>query len=298
MSKVLLLSGVSAIASAQAPGLGSQTAADSRTPDVPGYVPSMTFDVASVKEAKVDMGAGFTVGGGFIPYNGTHLRMVNVTIENLVERAYGINFLRIEWPKDQAGDLMQTRFTVEAKADAEASERFSHLNPDEIAVEQQHMLQALLQERFNLKAQWVTRDAKTYDLVVVKKGRMQESTGAPPSADDLKVWGDRPIPVMYLKGSSTGGVEHIAHAATMADIVKMIATEFRHPVTDKTGLTGKYDFDVKSYQVYSAERKDDETNPWPTLSAALQDQLGLKVVPAHGPVAMLVVEQIEKPTAD
>ena len=66
-------------------------------------------------------------------------------------------------------------------------------------------------------------------------------------------------------------------------------------MVDKTGLTGKYDFDLKTYQTRSSERKDSETNPWPPLEDAIQDQLGLKLVSAKGPVPVLVIDHVEKP---
>jgi uncharacterized protein (TIGR03435 family) len=44
--------------------------------------------------------------------------------------------------------------------------------------------------------------------------------------------------------------------------------------------------------VYAAQRKDDETSPYPTLSGAILDQLGLKLVPGHGMIPMLVVESV------
>jgi len=157
------------------------------------------------------------------------------------------------------------------------------------------MMQMLLQERFNLKAHWETRDAKTYELVVVKAGRIK-STGAAPSKTELAVYGDRPVPSLYTKWLDGGVAEHVAHGAPMEDIAAMLAVEFRHPVTDKTGLTGKYDFDLKTYQVYAAQRKEDETSPYPTLSGAILDQLGLKLVPGHGPLPILVVESVAKAT--
>jgi uncharacterized protein (TIGR03435 family) len=92
------------------------------------------------------------------------------------------------------------------------------------------------------------------------------------------------------------GFEYIAHGATSADIAKMLTGQFGHPVTDKTGLTGKYDFDLKTYQTRASDRKDEETNPWPPLETAIQDQLGLKLVTSHGPVQALVIDHIEMPT--
>jgi uncharacterized protein (TIGR03435 family) len=45
-----------------------------------------------------------------------------------------------------------------------------------------------------------------------------------------------------------------------------------------TGLGGKYDFDLKTYQTSDTDRHVDEMNPWPPLETAIRDQLGLKLV--------------------
>jgi uncharacterized protein (TIGR03435 family) len=277
-----------------APVVQGQEASAPASAETAAYVPTMTFDVATVRESKPT--PPFNVGGSFQPFNSSHVHFQNVSLMNLMQWSYGIDELRIEWPKDLPPDMLQAKFNVEAKADAETDERMAKLSADDIELEHRHMLQTMLAERFNLKAHWQTRDAKTYDLVVVKPGRLKESTGAAPSEEDLKFWNGKPVPALYDKGNATGGIEHIAHAASMTEIVKELAFWFRHPITDKTGLTGKYDFDVKSYQVYTNDRKDDETNPWQTLAQAIQEQIGLKIVPTHGPVPMLVVEHVESPS--
>jgi hypothetical protein len=66
------------------------------------YVPTMTFDVASVRENEnVDVNAGITMSGQFVP-NTTKLRVINWPIENLISYAYGLSFYQIEgapkWP--------------------------------------------------------------------------------------------------------------------------------------------------------------------------------------------------------
>ena len=94
-------------------------------------------------------------------------------------------------------------------------------------------MQVLLAERFKLKVHWETRDGKTYDLVVAKAGRLR-STGAGPSAEELKNWGDHPPP-LYQKGSSMRGFEYVAHGATTGEIAKMLEMHFGAPVSDKQG---------------------------------------------------------------
>ena len=69
------------------------------------------------------------------------------------------------------------------------------------------------------------------------------------------------------------------------------------PVLDRTQLAGTFDFAVEWSQQTSAPAAASRTeSPGPTLQQALQDQLGLKLVPATGPVEALVIDHIEGPT--
>ncbi len=253
----------------------------------------MTFDVASVRESKLDPDRGFIVSGGFVGQTGT-LRVTNFSMMNLLMLAYPVEGHQIEGiPRE----FWWAAFNVEAKSNAEMDEKLAKLTKEQRGLEREHMVQAMLAERFNLKAHWETRDSATYDLVVAKRGRLQ-STGAPPSAEELKGFGEHPIPPLYQRGSSMHGFEYIAHGATSADVAKMLSGQFGRPVDDKTGLTGKYDFDLKTYQTRSRDRKEDETNPWPPLETAIQDQLGLKLVDSRGPMRVLVIDHVEKPSAN
>jgi uncharacterized protein (TIGR03435 family) len=260
-------------------------------PGAPAYVPTMMFDVASVRESKPDEQGGFRVGGEFTPHNSSNLKLLNNSLLNLILTAYDVNPDLIEGiPRE----FYWATFNIEAKSENSTDERLAKLSKDEVRLEQQHMMQGLLAERFKLKVHWETRDGKTYDLVVAKAGRLR-STGAGPSAEELKNWGDHPIPPLYQQGDSRYGFHYIAHGATTDEIAKMLAMQFGSPVSDKTGLTGKYDFDLKYYQTKASDRKDDETNPWPPLETAIQDQLGLKLAASHGPVEYLVIDHVEKP---
>jgi uncharacterized protein (TIGR03435 family) len=251
----------------------------------------MTFDVASVRESKPDVNAGLSRvdAGGFQPPNSSNLRLQNYDLMNLILMAYGVNPHLIERiPRDFA----RATFNVEAKADGETDAK---LTKEQVRLEQEHMMQVLLDERFKLKVHWETCDGQAYDLAVAKAGRLH-SSGAGPSAEELKRFGDRPIPPLYQKGSSMRGFEYIGHGATTAEIASMLAMQMGRPVSDKTGLSGKYDFDRKYYQIKASDRKDDETNPWPPLEAAIQDQLGLKLAASHGPGRVLVIDHIERPS--
>jgi bla regulator protein blaR1 len=63
-----------------------------------------------------------------------------------------------------------------------------------------------------------------------------------------------------------------------------------HPVVDQTGLKGRYDFTLKWAQEGGGDSQE------PGLFTAIQEQLGLKLVPAKAPVEVIVVDHVEKPS--
>jgi len=256
------------------------------------YVPTMTFDVASVRESKPDASGWTRVSGGFLPLDSSHLHLENFSFMNLVAMAYPVEFHQIV---GMPRPFYVTTFNVEAKSDAAADARLAKLTREQVRLEQRHMMQAMLAERFHLKVHWETRDAQTYDLVVSKPGRLH-TTGDAPSETMVKAFGDRPIPPVLQQGGSASGFEYFGYGATANDIARMLTGQFGRPVNDKTGLTGKYYFHLKTWQIRASDRKDDETNPWPPLESAIQDDLGLKLVASHGPVQYLVIDHIEMPS--
>jgi uncharacterized protein (TIGR03435 family) len=257
------------------------------------YVPTMTFDVASVRENKqADINLGITMSGQFTPHT-THLRLTNWDIENILTFAYGIDRYQVvgapHW-------TFPTVFVVEAKGDGDADAKMATLSTEKQRAEQEHMMQALLADRFKLQAHWETKQGDVFHLVVAKGGPKLGAAGSnPPSADELKIFGDRPVPELRQKNDGQG-YDFIAHECPMADWVGELQSQFGKPVIDQTGLTGKYDFVVKYKGRYDGDRRADDLDPTPPLDRAIQEQLGLKAEPAKGPVKVLVIDHIEMPS--
>ena len=151
---------------------------------------------------------------------------------------------------------------VEAKLDDANDQKLAKLTSAQIDLEHQHMAQALLADRFHLKAHWEDRRGETYDLVVAKPGKMS-STGPAPTAEELKDFGTHPIPPLYQSGDGVRGYEYIAHGASTADIASMLTMQFGKPVTDKTGLTGKYYFDLKYHNLFADDHGNDDPTSGP-----------------------------------
>jgi len=227
------------------------------------------------------------------PPHSSLLRLTNNDVMNLIETAYGVRRLQIAGMPDWARTAM---FTIEAKSDSAADEKLAQLPLGEARLEKQHMLQALLADRFHLKVAWQTKQDTIFNLVVAKNGpKFSESRPGPPTPEEASEFGDHPIPPLYQKGDGRLGYAYVAHAATMAMLAQVAASQMGTDVFDKTGLTGTYDFNLQySGTVPGTGSKDPEA--WPLMIEALPEQLGLKLQPAKGPVKMLLIDHIERPS--
>jgi uncharacterized protein (TIGR03435 family) len=268
---------------------GAVPAMEPAAPASKAYVPTLTFDVASIRQSA---DANFiAVSGGFSPHTG-FFHVTDFDAMNLLSVAYGIR-----WDQILGLPNWRATFNIQAKSDSAADERLASLSKEQQTLEQQHMMQVLLADRFKLKAHWETREGLAYDLVLSKDGpKMAAAKGEPPSAEERKAWSDHPIPPLYQRGDSRVGFDFVAHGCSMDDIVHMLAEQFGHPVLDKTGLTGKYDFILRYHDTRISDRKADDLDPIQPLDIAIQDQLGLKLKLTKGPVQTLVIDHMEKPS--
>jgi uncharacterized protein (TIGR03435 family) len=288
--KRLLIAAVLAITVVQVASAQNATAAAAAaSADAKTYVPTLTFDVASIRQSPE--ANSYMVTGGFHPSTSI-FRVSNWSYMNLLSMAYGIQLYQI-------ADLPDSRamFNIEAKSDSAADEKISNLGKEEAISEQRHMLQGMLADRFKLKTHWETREGSVFNLVVTKSGsKMKEWKGEQPSAKELENWGGKPVPPLYQRGDNMREYDLVAHGCSMDNFVQTLAGQFGRPVLDKTGLVGKYDFILRYHDRSPSDQADDDTNPVPTLDVAIQNQLGLKVETAKGPVQVLVIDHIEKPS--
>lgn len=156
--------------------------------------------------------------------------------------------------------------------------------------EQMSMLRNLLADRFKLTFHREQKEFSIYELEVAKGGpKLKPSTSAPDEPAQL-------ISTVYPQRMVLP-----ARNATMSDLASLMQRAMLdRPVVDKTGLTGRYDFNL--------EWAPDETQfggeipaasvdaPNAPLFSAIQQQLGLKLEAARGPVEALVVDKAERPS--
>jgi uncharacterized protein (TIGR03435 family) len=245
-------------------------------------LPTPTFDVASIRQNKTDPPAwrmSFTADG---------VSGRDVTLElALHQDAYDRNQ---QWAGGGPAWLDTARFDIEAKFDTTA---FPHPT-----IEQRRaMLQALLADRFKLKIHHEQRDFPLYALVVATAG--PHLTIAQPDDSHISpVYG----PMCHIIRVGHGDTR--LQGCSMADLAYRLTevqpADARRVVQDKTGLTDRYTFDLTwSPGPPLSNEAGSPAEPvflGPSLEMALRDQLGLKLVPTHGPLDVIVIDSVELPS--
>ena len=215
-----------------------------------------------------DNGDGFLWWG--IP---NYWTFTNVSSLKLVANAYGLGTHQvIGFP----GWAETDRYSLMAKMDLEKLEVFKTLPMDEQLRQQRLMMQAVLADRYQLRAHHETREMPVYELVVAH--------GGPKLTEKLSE--GRP-------GASFIMPRHWTNYGTMEDLASKLAGPTGGVVVDKTGLGMKtFMYELK----WTSDSQSGMAAGAPSIFEALEQQLGLKLVPATDPVEVLVIDQIEKPT--
>jgi uncharacterized protein (TIGR03435 family) len=159
------------------------------------------------------------------------------------------------------------------------------------------MYQQILTDRFGLKYHHEQRDRPTYALVVVKGGPRLTASNAETVAQATKHPG-RPGNLQMGRGAISG------EGTTIHFLAIMLSRQLGRTVVDQTGLTGRYDFKLtwtpEDAAVPAPQSADSGADlaAGPSLFAAIPEQLGLKLESIKGPVDVLVIDHVEKPTAN
>ncbi len=130
----------------------------------------------------------------------------------------------------------------------------------------QQMLQALLADRFQLKLHRETKELPAYELVVSKNGHKLKDATEDPSLHT--VWNSGRVVEKYS-----------GKKVPMTELAFVLKTQAGRPVIDKTGLTGKYDFELQ-WAPGDAPAADGSA---PSIFTAVQEQLGLKLESTKAP---------------
>jgi uncharacterized protein (TIGR03435 family) len=238
------------------------------------------FEVASIKEDDPN-------------YKGRFIRMQsanrliarNHSLKTLIEAAYSLS------PKTVIGGpswIDSDKYQILAKTPGEIRPTLD---------EQMAMLRQLLADRFQLKFHREEKEFSVYALTVAKGGpKLKESTFPDASPEG-------PPPLVFSLGPD--GILCPGRSATMSELASVLQrAALPLPVLDKTGLTGRYDFDLRwtpdetqfggeALTIPGAKDSDKAD-----LYTALQQQLGLKLTATKGVIAAIVVDSAQKPSSN
>jgi uncharacterized protein (TIGR03435 family) len=167
------------------------------------------------------------------------------------------------------------------------------------------MLQSLLAERFKLAAHYETRERPVFALVIARSdGRpgqgLLRSTLDCDAVNAARRAGRTPEGPSPANGAPPRGMALHAETSEMLlfggrpllTLAEWLGPPSGRVVIDKTGLTGNYEFTLR----YTSQ--DPPRDDAPSIFTALEEQLGLKLVPDRAPLQVLVVDQVERPTED
>ena len=211
-----------------------------------------------------------------------------VTVRGLLRIAYRIQDYQLvgapEWFSGQ-------RFDIAAKID------------DNPPPSQQMFLQTLLADRFKLAVHKESRELPTFTLVLAKSdGRLGPNLIK--SDFDCTAYAAAPHPLPDPGRTPPCGTRSTVGALSgksiaIAQLATSLTPFLNRLTTDKTGLTGRFDVELTwtpeqfSSAVATAAADDSQG---PSIFTALQEQLGLRLVPGKGSVDVLVLERAERPS--
>jgi len=247
----------------------------------------LSFDVASIKPNNGD-----ARGVTFAPMSGGRLTVENNPLTNLIGNAYRVPSYRMLGGPDW---ISSDRFDIQARAEGNPSK-------DQIML----MLQTLLADRFKLKVHSETRELPAFTLTAAKSGiKLQPwkegscvtidpfnpPATPPPGGEKLENCGNN---LLLPKGPN---MQWHATKIDMKGLTGALSAIMRRTVIDKTGFTGTFDVNLEWTRDQGPDISSaDATGP--SIFTVLQEQLGLKLESAKGPVEVLVIDHVEKPDAN
>lgn len=231
------------------------------------------FEVATIRPSKPG------VPGKLFTVRGRQVVTINTSLKDLIGFAYGLHTAQIigapEWAESDKYDI-----TGQPEAQGMPNER-----------QLKAMIQKLLEDRFKLATHRATQDLPVYLLSAAKSGPKLTKNDSNPNG----------LPSLMFKGL---GVLPALNA-NMSDLAGVLqAAVLDRPVIDRTGLTGRFDFNLtwtpddsqfRGLGVRVPAPSADQNAP-PGLFTAIQEQLGLRLESTKAPVDVLVVDRVERPS--
>jgi uncharacterized protein (TIGR03435 family) len=252
-------------------------------------------------------------GGPGTPDPG-QITWTNATLKTLLTIAYDVKAYQVNGP----AWIDTERYDIIAKVPEGTTK-------EQVAV----MWQNLLKERFGMVVHHESKEFQVSELVVAKGGSKLKETTLDPNAPPPALPSGPPGPpkldkngapemngpglMMMIQAGSGGPVAHmVARAQPISGMTRMLGNQLNRPVVDKTGLTGKYDFNVEYTPDLNGlpalppgggvgvegpgpgASSTEASVPGSNLASAIEQQLGLRLVPSKAKLDVVVVDKAEK----
>jgi uncharacterized protein (TIGR03435 family) len=244
----------------------AQTATEKEPPMAPDAHPG--FLVATIRPSDPDSARP----GWSCESEGHHIACVGVTLDDILSSAYGIHVKQIAGAPDW---FNKDRYDINGVPDVPGI-------PNNKQVQQ--MYRKLLAERFHLDFHQETREVPIYAIKIANGGPLL----TPADPKDTTNTGN--------SGSGGQRILNFRNISIPDFPLNMNFYEDR-PVIDQTALRGRYNFTLKwTYDDSRASASDADAAP--SLPTAMKEQLGLKFEAVKGPAPILVIDHVERPSAN
>jgi uncharacterized protein (TIGR03435 family) len=232
--------------------------------------------------------------------------VTGVTTKLLLEQAYDVKDFQISGGPNWVNS---DRYDVDAKAEDSVVTELQKLPLNQREEQQRAMIQSLLAERFKLEVSHTTKELPVYALVVAKTGpKLHEAKTGDTYPNGIKGPDGRPVGGAGMMRMGPGQL--IGQGLPMASLAELLSQQLGRTVMDKTGLKGNYDFTLQWTPDQrpaampvgpvggssGADAVPPPDSSGPSIFTALQEQLGLKLESTKGPVDIIVIDHIERPS--
>jgi uncharacterized protein (TIGR03435 family) len=272
-----------------------------------GQPATQKFDVASIRPCE-GLSPGVRAGSGSLSPGRMTLRCT--TVADLIRTAYVMfaNGRYNPYASAQTSGgpawVSSARYNLNTEAEDNASAETM----------QGPMLQALLEDRFQLKIHRETREIPVYALTVAKGGsKLQpvEPGSCPakmPSAETVALLQAGKALPKFCGSTRFGRKIADFHGMSVDEFSKNFGRVLDRSVVDKTGIAGMFDFHLEfapdqatpgllpGGALRFTDTPSDDPPGGPSIFTAIEEQLGLRLEPAKGPGEFLVIDHVERPS--
>jgi uncharacterized protein (TIGR03435 family) len=198
--------------------------------------------------------------------------------------------------------LNKDAYDIKGKVPDDIEAAFQTMKRDDQLNQNRSMQQSLLADRFHLKAHFETRVLPVYEIVPAKGGLKITEIPAPPEfkpGDTPPRFrpGDPVPPGSSITTRNSAGLSVFnGRAIQMSMLARVMGGDIGdRPIVDHSGFTGYFDVTGLTWAPLGDASATNSPDA-PSLTVALQEKLGLKLVPAKDPIEVLVIDSIDRPT--